>query len=97
MDDKLGLAMDRLSKKKREEMFLKLLAYAGPPTATYVEWCKVVESGIKHIHPSWGQVDVFDATIQYRHWCTKRGCRLRRLDNVSRAMEIVFGTLRRKQ
>lgn len=84
----LPCAVDKISSDKREELFLALLTYAGPPPKEngYTEWCKVVEVGTKTMYPYWGIVDVLDATIQFRHWCCNRGTKARRQEKVDNVL-----------
>lgn len=92
MADTLSLAVDKLKRKHREELYLKLLTYAGPPPTEggYTDWCGVVENGIALLYPSWGQVDMLDATIQYRHWCNKRGIKQRRNERLASLFSAIF-------
>lgn len=88
MADTILLAVDKLKRGEREDLFLKLLTYAGPPVeGKYVEWCKVVERGCVIMMPHWGEVDVLDATIQFRHWCCKRGAKQRRKEKIDSLLE----------
>lgn len=78
MPDTIEMAVDRLRRGKRQELFLALLTYAGPPPreGSYRDWCSVVETGVKHMYPAWSEIDRLDATIQFRHWCARRSlCR----------------------
>jgi len=90
MGDVIELAVDRLSKDDREELFLKLLTYAGPPPDSgYTEWCRLVEHGTSAIYPYWGKIDVLDTTIQYRHWCRRRGARRRRSESINGLLRAI--------
>lgn len=82
--DTIVLAVDNLRRGKREELYLALLTYAGPPPTQgrYTEWCNTCEKGIMLLYPHWGMVDVLDATVQYRHWCNKRGARRARKEKI---------------
>lgn len=95
----IKLAMDRMKRAQREEFFLKLLALAGPPPKWdeegYGEWCITIEEGAAVLFPHWSQVDQFDATIQFRHWCNKRGAKQTRAARLAKLYSKLFNTGRR--
>ena len=71
--DVITTALDALKPKAREDFYVKLLTYTGPPPddGSYRDWAKAVESGTQTLFPTWDEVDVLDCTIQFRHWCRK--------------------------
>lgn len=97
MPDVLELAVDRLKRAEREDFFLAILTYAGPPPKEggYTAWCHTVERGAMLLYPHWGTVDRLDATVQFRHWCCRRGIKQRRIEAVNRLCDSILKTVRR--